>query len=114
MISSSENLYDLIINSKVEILSVIQKYNSMPEEMHLISTYNFTDNLKYLIKSGVFNNVEWRFEQKSEAILLLTSNELDNLCGTYLEVEITPFDNVTMHQIIDTLKETIFAKQYRK
>ena len=82
----------------------------MEKDIYRITAYNFTKDLKHLVKSGIFNNVDWRFEQKSGNVLLLTSNDLDRLCGTYLEVEIIPFGETTMQQVIDKLKETIFDK----
>lgn len=110
MVTSSNNLYDLIKESKVEILSVTQKYTDMPDEIYRITTYNFIKDLKHLVKTRIFNNVDWKVEKKSGMILLLTSNKLDKLCGTYLEVEITPVGNTIMQQVIDKLKETIFSK----
>ena len=110
MIAKSENLYHLIKKSKVDVISVTERCGSMPDETCHITTYEFTKNLKHLVKSGIFNNVDWNVEQKSEKVLLLTSSVFDNVCSTYLEVEITPFGKTTMQQVINKLKETIFSK----
>ena len=110
MIAKSENLYHLIKKSKVDVISVTERCGSMPDETCRITTYEFTKNLKNLVKSGIFNNVEWKVEQKSETVLLLTTHVFDKICGTSLEVEITPFGKTTMQQVIDKLKETIFSK----
>lgn len=109
---TSNNLYYLIKKSKVEVISVTQKYrcDCMEKDIYRITAYNFIKDLKHLVKSGIFNNVDWRFTQKSGNVLLLTSNDLDKVCGTYLEVEITPVGDNTMQQVIDKLKETIFDK----
>ncbi len=114
MIASSNNLYDLIKNSKIEILSVTQRYGYMPDEIHRITTYNFIKDLEHLVKSGVFNNIDWNFERISDDILLLTSQPLAHLCNIRLLVEITPVRNTTMQQVIDKLKETIFSKPVQK
>ena len=112
MIASSNNLYRLIKKSKVEVISVTQRYRAEIKEkdIYRITTYNFIKNLRHLVKSRVFNHIDWKIEQKSKDVLLLTSNNLEDLCGTYLEVEITPFGKTTMQQVIDKLKETIFDK----
>ena len=110
MIAKSENLYHLIKKSKVDVISVTERCGSMPDETCRITTYKFIKNLKHLIKSGVFNNIDWKVEQKSETVLLLTTHVFDKICGTSLEVEITPFGKTTMQQVIDKLKETIFSK----
>lgn len=73
MISSSNNLYDLIKDSKVEILSVTQRYGAMPDEMYRMTIYEFIKDLEHLVKSGVFNNIDWNFERISNDVLLLTS-----------------------------------------
>lgn len=109
MISASKNLYDLIKDSKVEILSVTQRYGYMSDEIHRMTTYEFIKDLEHLVKSGVFNNVDWNFEQESDDVLLLTSQPLAHLCNIHLLVEITPVGNTTMQQVIDKLKETIFS-----
>lgn len=110
MIANSENLYHLIKKSEVDVISVTERCGSMPDETCYITAYNFIKDLKHLVKSGIFDNVEWKVEQKSETVLLLTTHVFDNVCGTYLEVEITPFGKTTMQQVIDKLKETIFSK----
>lgn len=110
MIAKSENLYHLIKKSKVDVISVTERCGSMPDETCRITTYEFTKNLKHLVKSGIFNNIEWKVEQKSETVLLLTTHVFDAACSTYLEVEITPFGQTTMQQVINKLKETIFSK----
>lgn len=114
MISSSDNLYYLIKNSMVEVVSVTQKYVSMPGEVHNITTCNFIKDLKHLVKSGVFNTVDWNFEKISNDVLLLTSQPLAHLCCSRLLVEITPVGNTTMQQVVDKLKETIFSKPTQK
>lgn len=69
------------------------------------------NDIEFLSKKRLkFLNVDWNVEQKSEKVLLLTSSVFDNVCGTYLEVEITPFGQTTMQQVINKLKETIFSK----
>lgn len=105
MISSSNNLYDLIKDSKVEILSVTQRYGAMPDEMYRMTIYEFIKDLEHLVKSGVFNNIDWNFERISNDVLLLTSQSLAHLCNIRLLVEITPVRNTTMQQVIDKLKE---------
>lgn len=112
MIANSEKLYHLIKKSKVDVISVTEKYRvpGMEKDLCCITAYNFIKNLKHLVKSGIFNNIDWKVEQKSETVLLLTSSVFDKVCGTSLEVEITPFGKTTMQQVIDKLKETIFSK----
>ena len=110
MIAKSENLYHLIKNSKVDVISVTERCGSMPDETCCISAYNFIKDLKHLVKSGIFNNVEWKVEQKSKTVLLLTTHVFNKVCGASLEVEITPFGKTTMQQVINKLKETIFSK----
>ncbi len=114
MIALSNNLYDLIKDSKVEILSVTQRYGSMPDEISRMTTYEFIKDLEHLVKSGVFNNVDWNFEKISNDILLLTTQPLAHLCNIRLLVEITPIRNTTMQQVIEKLKETIFSRPVEK
>ena len=110
MIAKSENLYHLIKKSEVEVISVTERCGSMPDEICCITTYEFTKNLKHLVKSGIFNNIDWKVHQKAETVLLSTPIVFDKVCGTYLEVEIKPFGKTTMQQVIDKLEETIFSK----
>lgn len=57
MIASPEKLYYLIKNSKVEVISVTQRYRSkcMEKDIYRITAYNFIKDLRHLVKSGNFN-----------------------------------------------------------
>ena len=71
MITSSNNLYCLIKKSKVEVISVTQRYRAeiMEKDIYRITTYNFIKNLRHLVKSRVFNHIDWKIEQKSKDVL---------------------------------------------
>lgn len=114
MRASSENLYYLIVDSKVEVVSVTQKCRNgichpvCEGESNRMTTYKFIKCLKHLVKSGIFCNLSWEYKTQSESIIL-ESDALDSYCGTYLEVEITPFGNTTMQQITQELSKTILT-----
>lgn len=109
MKASSDNLYNLIKKSKAEVISVKVKYKSMPEEISYLSTYEFTKCLKHLVKSNIFDTIDWYFDTSSCDSLVLASNAFECMFGTYVEVEIAPFGNTTMQQITQELAKTILT-----
>lgn len=111
MIASSNNLYDLIKNSKIEILSVTQRYGYMPDEIHRITTYNFIKDLEHLVKSGVFNNIDWNFERISDDILLLTSQPLAHLCNIRLTHSVKAASNAS--RVLFIKDGEVFYQLYR-
>lgn len=114
MKTASENLYYLIVNSKVEVVSVTEKCrNGICHPVcegipHPMTTYRFVKNLEHLVKSDVFCNLSWEYKLQSESIIL-ESDALQCGCDTYLEVEIVPIGDTGMQQIIEDLENIIFS-----
>lgn len=109
MRASSDNLYNLIKKSKAEVISVKVKYKSIPEEISYLSTHEFIKSLKHLVKSNIFDTIDWYFNAHSCDSLILASNAFECMFGTYVEVEIAPFGNTTMQQITQELAKTILT-----